>query len=115
MDSREMTRIAVDALEDKKALDITVIDISSISVMADYFVIASATSANQTEALTDNVAEKLGRAGAALRQTEGQKTSGWVLMDYGDLIVHIFDRDNRLFYDLERIWKDGKVIDREEL
>jgi len=115
MDSRQMTRIAVEALEDKKAGDITIIDISAISVMADYFVIASASSANQTEALMDSVDEKLVKAGVKGGQTEGVKTSGWVLMDYGDLIVHIFDKENRLFYDLERIWKDGKVIDRQSL
>ncbi len=109
--AEEFARIAAAALEDKKGEDVRVLDISKVSVMADYFVIASGGSPNQVEALVDNVDEKLGRAGARLRQVEGRSTSGWVLMDYGDVIVHIFDKDNRLFYDLERIWQDGRRID----
>ena len=66
-------------------------------------------------ALVDNVEEELHRAGYALKQREGQASGSWVLLDFGDIIVHVFDRENRLFYDLERIWKDGKDISIKEL
>jgi len=115
MTSKEMARVCVEALEDKKGIDITVIDISSVSVMADYFIIASGNSSNQVQALVDNVDEELGKAGVSVKQVEGYRNANWILMDYNDIIVHVFDKENRLFYDLERIWKDGKVIYKEEL
>lgn len=113
--SKEMTKLAVDALEDKKAEDIRIIDISEVTVMADYFIIASGTSSNQLQAMVDNVEEKLGRAGHHVKQVEGYNSANWILMDYGDIIVHVFDKENRLLYDLERIWRDGKSIKKEEL
>ncbi len=97
----EMVEISVKALEDKKAEDIKVIDISQISVLADYFIIASGTNKSQIQALCDAVEEKLGRAGHPLKQMEGYDNANWVLLDFGDIIVHVFDRENRLFYDLE--------------
>ena len=103
-ESRKMAKLAVEALEDKKAEDIKVIDISNVSVIADYFIIAGG-----------NVEEKLGRAGFPARQTEGYETANWVLLDFGDVIVHVFDKENRLLYDLERIWRDGVQIPVEEL
>ncbi len=106
-----MTRLAIEALEDKKAEDICVIDISHVSVLADYFLIASGNNKNQVQAMIDSVEEKLGRAGYAVKHVEGYQTGNWILMDYGDLIVHVFDRQNRLFYDLERIWRDGRSMD----
>lgn len=109
--SAEMTKLAIAAIEDKKGEDICVIDISEVSVLADYFLIASGNNKNQVQALIDNVQEKLGRAGYIARNVEGYQTGNWILMDYGDLIVHVFDRQNRLFYDLERIWRDGKRLD----
>ncbi len=113
--SMEMARLAIGALEDKKAEDIHVIDISEVSVIADYFIIAGGNNRSQIQALCDNVEEKLGRAGSAVRQIEGYDTANWILMDFGDVIIHIFDRENRLLYDLERIWRDGKQIDVDEL
>lgn len=110
-EEKTMVQLAVKAMEDKKAEDIKVIDIHEVSVIADYFVIASGNNQNQVQAIVDNVEETLGRAGFEPKQIEGNRNSSWILMDYGDLIVHIFDQENRLFYDLERIWGDGKVID----
>lgn len=107
--------IAVMALEDKKAEDIRVIDIETVSVIADYFIIATGTNANQIKAMADEVEEKLGRAGFMLKQKEGYEHANWVLLDFGDVIVHIFDKENRFFYDLERIWRDGKVMEPSEL
>ena len=107
--------IAVMALEDKKAEDIRVINIETVSVIADYFIIATGTNANQIKAMADEVEEKLGRAGFMLKQKEGYEHANWVLLDFGDVIVHIFDKENRFFYDLERIWRDGKVMEPSEL
>ena len=113
--SKEMARIAWNALNDKKGEDIKIIDITGISVLADYFIIANGTSDSQVNALVDNVEEELHKAGFSLKQREGQASGSWVLMDFGDIIVHVFDKENRLFYDLERIWKDGRTIGIEEL
>lgn len=113
--SRKMAVLAIAALEDKKAEDIHVIDISEVSVIADYFIIAGGNNRSQILALCDNVEEKLGKAGNAVRQIEGYDTANWILMDFGDVIIHIFDRENRLLYDLERIWRDGKQIELQDL
>ena len=106
-----MAQIACKAIDDKKGQDIKIIDIHNVSVIADYFVIASGTNSNQVQAIVDNVEEQLGRAGFEAKQIEGDRNSSWILMDYGDVIVHVFDEENRLFYDLERIWRDGKVLE----
>ncbi len=111
MNSKETAKLAIAALEDKKAEDIKVIDISEVSVIADYFIIANGTNRSQIQALSDNVEEKLGKAGVPLRQIEGYDTANWVHLDFHDVIIHIFDKENRLFYDLERIWRDGKLIE----
>ncbi len=113
--AKEMARMAIQALEDKKAEDIRVIDISEVSVIADYFIIASGSNRNQVQTLCDNVQETLGRAGYPERQTEGYQTANWILLDFGDLIVHIFDRENRRLYDLERIWRDGRQMEIQDL
>ena len=113
--AKEMARLAYKALEDKKAEDIRVINIEKVSVLADYFLIASGMNKNQVQAMADNVDEILHKAGYPSKQMEGYQTANWILMDYGDIIVHVFDRENRLFYDLERIWRDGESISLEEL
>lgn len=113
--SKEMAKIAYNALSDKKGEDIKIIDITGISVLADYFLIANGNSDSQVNALVDNVEEELHKAGYPLRQREGQASGSWVLLDFGDIIVHVFDKENRLFYDLERIWKDGKDVTIDEL
>ena len=113
--SLNMAKLAIEALEDKKAEDIKIIDISEVSVLADYFIIAGGNNHNQIQALCNNVEEKLGRAGYSIKQIEGYDTANWILMDFSDVIIHIFDKENRLLYDLERIWRDGKLIEKEEL
>lgn len=112
---KEMAGLAIKALEDKKAEDIRVIDISGVSVLADYFIIANGSNRNQIQALSDAVEESLGRAGYPVKQIEGYDNANWVLLDFGDIILHIFDNENRLFYDLERIWRDGKSIEPETI
>ena len=108
--SKKMAQLAFDALEDKKAEDIKVLNIGEITVLADYFIIAGGTNRNQVQAMADNVEEMLGKAGCECKQIEGYQSANWILMDYKDIIVHIFCREDRLFYDLERIWRDGKTF-----
>lgn len=113
-ESKKMALLAVEALEDKKAEDITIIDISRVSVLADYFIIADV-NRNQVQAMADSAEEALGRAGYDAKQIEGYQSANWILMDYKDIIVHVFSKEDRAFYDLERIWRDGKQITKEDL
>ena len=113
--SKEMARIAWQALTDKKGEDTKTIDTTGVSLLADHFTIASGNSESQISALVDNVEEGLHKAGYHLKQREGRSGASWILLDFGDIIVHVFDKENRLFYDLERIWKDGKDIAPEQL
>lgn len=113
--SKLMAKIAYQALDEKKGEDIKVIDISNVSVLADYFIIANGSNANQVNALVDNVEEELGKQGFDAKQREGYGLGNWVLLDFGEIIVHVFDKESRLFYDLERIWRDGKVIGKDQL
>lgn len=113
--SAELVRIAYDALDEKLGQDIEILKIDEISVIADYLLIASGNNQNQINAMTDLVEEKLAEAGYTSKRIEGNKNSTWVLMDYGDVIIHVFSKEDRLFYDLERIWRDGKKVSREEL
>ena len=113
--AKEMVKTAVAALQDKKGEDIRVIDISGVTVIADYFIIASGSNPNQVQALVDNVEEQMYKAGYDDPRVEGYNTASWVLLDYNDVIVHVFSQDDRLLYDLERIWRDGKEIDVDSL
>ena len=113
--AKKMAKIAVKALEDKKAEDVKIIDIGGVSTIADYFIIANGNNQNQLQAMRDAVEEDLYKAGYPVKQIEGNSNSSWMLMDYNDIIVHVFSKEDRLFYDLERIWKDGKEISVEEL
>lgn len=115
MNSKEMAKVICNALEDKKAEDIKVINIEEVTVLADYFIIASGANRNQVQAMSDNIEEFLGKAGVTPKQIEGYQNANWILLDYGDVVVHVFDSENRLFYDLERIWRDGKSVRVEDL
>ena len=107
MESRELAKQICEALADKKGEDIKILNISEVTVLADYFIIASGSNRNQVQAI--------GKLGHEPKQIEGYQSGNWILMDYQDVIVHIFDNENRLFYDLERIWRDGKSLTVEEL
>lgn len=115
MNSKEIACIACEAMEDKKAQDIKIINIEKVSSLADYFIVASGMNRNQVQAMADNVNETLGKVGVEPKQLEGYQNANWILMDYRDVVIHIFDEENRLFYDLERIWRDGEIVEREEL
>ena len=110
-DSKDMLKVIIDALQDKKAEDIRVIDISNVSVIADYFVIASGSNTNQIQAMVDNVEEEMFKAGFDDPKVEGYNTASWILLDYKDVIVHVFSEDDRALYNIERIWRDGKEVD----
>lgn len=106
-----MMKNTVEALEDKKGEDIKVIDISQVSPLSDYFILATGTNRSQIQAMADAVEEKMHKAGFHLKQVEGYEEANWILMDFIDVVVHIFDRESRNFYNLERIWKDGKLLE----
>lgn len=116
MTSKELAKIAYNALDDKKGINISVIDISKISTLADYFIIAGGNNENQVKALADNVEEVLYKSGEVTpKHIEGYDNANWILMDFNDIIIHIFNEEDRLFYDLERIWRDGKQVNIREL
>lgn len=108
-------KAAYKALDDKLAVDIKVLEIGKLSPMADYFIIASGNNANQLKAMADTVEEALYKAGYKLSHSEGMQTKSWLLLDFGEVIVHLFTKEQREFYNLERIWADAKEISAEEL
>lgn len=107
----EIVSIAVKALEDKKAKDVKVLHITEQTVLADYFVICSGSSAPHIKALVDEVDKQLSEAGEPPVRREGMRSDVWVLMDFGCVVVHVFTDEARKFYDLERLWGDSKVVD----
>ncbi len=98
-------------LSDKKGLDIKVIEISDVSVIADYMVIATGNSSTHVKALADEVEEQLDEMGVSVSHIEGYRSNSWILLDYIDIIVHVFSNEAREYYDLERLWEDGKDVD----
>ena len=115
MTSQELAKKAYEYIDEKKGIDIKIIDISKISVLADYFIIAGGSNMKQIQSIADNIEEKLGKQGIAPKSVEGYQGSNWILMDYRDVIIHIFNQEDRLFYDLEIIWMDGNVIEAADL
>ena len=115
MDSKTMARLACEALDDKKGQNIHVINIEGVSVIADYFIIANGENRPQVQAMADSVQEKLGRQGIEPRNVEGYSGGNWILLDYNDIVVHVFSAEDRRFFDLERIWRDGKDMDWKSL
>ena len=114
-ESKALAKIVIEALEDKKAENITVYDISSVSALGDYFIIANGTNKSQIQALADNVDEKINEIGMHAKQIEGYDKANWILLDYRDVIVHIFDPENRDYYSLERLWRDAEEISIDEI
>ncbi|MGH9903891.1 MAG: ribosome silencing factor, partial [Pyrinomonadaceae bacterium] len=108
LDERLLT--ALHAAGDKKALDLVVLDLRAVASFTDYFLIASGTNARQVQAVADEVAERLKKQGIRSARVEGYKAAEWVLLDYGDFIVHVFEEKARRFYDLERLWRDAARV-----
>ena len=110
-DAQKIIETGVKALSDKKAEDIKVIDISEISVIADALVISTGNNKKQIQAMSDETDEKLSKAGYEHYCIEGYDNANWVLIGYEDVIFHLFDSESRNFYDLERLYRDGKMIE----
>jgi ribosome-associated protein len=113
--SLEIVKKAAEILNSKKAEDIKAIEILGISVIGDYFLLASGTSTTQVKALADEVDFKLSELGITPLRTEGAQSATWIILDYGDIIIHIFHKETREFFNLERLWADGKTIGINEL
>ena len=114
MTSYETAIAAVKAIDGKKGLNIQVIRISDISVLADYMVIATGNSSTHVKALADEVEYRIDEAGVSVSHIEGYRSNSWILLDYVDVIVHVFSEEAREFYDLDRLWQDGESIDISE-
>jgi ribosome-associated protein len=108
-------QVAVKAVEDKKGIDVVALDIRSVAAFADCFLICSGDSARQIQAIADEVQQKLAAGGQRPAHVEGYNNAEWILMDYLDLVVHIFSRKARAYYDLERLWRDAEVLDLSQL
>ena len=111
MNSYDQAVMAAKAISSKKGLDIQVIEIGDISVLADYMVIATGTSSTHVKALADEVEYKLDEAGMSVSHIEGYRSNSWILLDYVDVIVNVFSDEAREFYDLDRLWQDGRPVD----
>ena len=113
LDSLELARYIVDTIADQKGENVLLLDIRELSILADYFVIASTTSDRQAKAILDDVRAKVKQAfDVRLLHIEGEPATGWVLIDYGDVVVHLFSQEMREYYDLEGLWKAGRAIVR---
>ena len=108
---KEMAELAVRALDGKKARDIRLLETREVTVLADYFLICTANSTTHIKTLSDEVSKALEEQGERTLRTEGYRNGGWVLVDFGCLVVHIFTEDVRKFYNLERLWADAPVVD----
>ncbi|MEG0614486.1 MAG: ribosome silencing factor [Oscillospiraceae bacterium] len=111
MTQQEMIKIIVEALDGKKAEDIQAIEIKDLTIIADYFIIANGTSSTQTKALADEVEFQLSEKGIKPTRVQGYAGANWVILDYSDIVVHVFNKETRDFYSLERLWSDGKQLD----
>lgn len=110
MKSAELVEKMVEILKEKKAMDIDVMDVSNLTILADYFIICSGTSIIHIKALADELGSKLREAGISYHHAEGYESARWILMDYGNVVIHIFHEEERKFYSLERLWSDGMIM-----
>ncbi|MDF7627394.1 ribosome silencing factor [Leuconostocaceae bacterium ESL0723] len=115
LSAKDTLDVAVKAIDSKKANQIDALDMTSVSLVADYFVIADAASGRQVQAIVREVKDQIEAAGGQVRAIEGMDAAQWVLMDLGDVIVHIFDTEHRDFYHIERLWYDAEPVDLSDL
>ncbi|ANS75203.1 ribosomal silencing factor RsfS [Paenibacillus yonginensis] len=107
----QLLNLAVTAADDKKAMNIVALDLKGISLISDYFVICHGNSDTQVQAIATEIRKQVNEAGGTVKGIEGLDSARWVLMDLGDVIVHIFHRDEREYYNIERLWSDAKVVE----
>ncbi|KRM74360.1 ribosome silencing factor [Secundilactobacillus collinoides] len=111
MDSKQILEVAVKAANDKRAEDILALDMEKVSLITDYFLIMDATSNRQVQAITDSVHDAADKAGINVKRIEGREAGRWVLIDLGDVMVHIFQKEERGHYNLEKLWSDAPTVD----
>lgn len=114
MEAFEILKIAANALNLKKARELNAVKVGDLTVLAEYFLMCTATSSTHVRALADEVEEKLSEAGVTPHHIEG-KTTGWIVLDYGSVIINVFSRDQREFYDLDKMWSDGEQVNLDEI
>jgi ribosome-associated protein len=111
LENQQLLKYIVNAADDKKAQDLTILDLREVSSVTDYFVICTGNSSTQTKAISDNIEEKLEKEhNLRLLRREGYRQGGWILLDYGSVVVHIFKPEERQFYNIERLWGDAQVL-----
>lgn len=108
----KLMSVVVDAAEDKKAANVIALNLNGISLIADYFVICHGNSETQVQAIASEIKKRADDLGVAVRGIEGMNTARWVLIDLGDVVAHVFHRDDREYYNIERLWSDAKVVER---
>lgn len=113
MESKELVDNIVEFIQSKKGYDISILDLKNLSAMADYFVICSADATTQVKAIADEIDKKLRKDGLKCYNKEGYNSLNWVLLDYFDVVVHIFKSDSRKFYNLEKLWGDAELTEIE--
>lgn len=113
--SKELLIKAAKVLSGRKAEDISAIDIGGVSILADYFLIASGGSSTQVKSLAEELEFKLSQEGIEPLRVEGSQSGTWIIVDYGQIVVHVFHRETREFYNLERLWADGKTMELSEI
>jgi ribosome-associated protein len=110
VDSQEILKIAVQAADEKRAEEITALDVREVSLLADYFVVLQAASKRQMDAILDNILEKEELAGVTAKHVEGKNSGKWILIDLGDVVVNVFNPEERAYYNLEKLWSDAKDV-----
>lgn len=110
MTELEIAQLAAKAAEDKKGNNVVILDLKGLSIIADYFVVCHGNSETQVQAIVDNIKDSTEEVGLTVRGREGYDEARWVLIDLGDVVVHVFHRDEREFYNIERLWKDAPVV-----
>jgi ribosome-associated protein len=115
MDSKELAILAAQAMNRRKGSKIAVLKLEDLSTLTDYFVVATGNSRTQTQAMADSVEEELEKAGVRLNRIEGMQEGRWILLDYNQIIIHIFQEDERSFYNLERLWADAPALPQNEV
>lgn len=115
MDIKKIAEKANEILEDKKARDIEIIEISHVSTLADYFIICSGTSTIHNKTIADELDDKMAEVGYNLLHREGYESARWILLDFGEVVIHIFHEEDRSFYNLERLWADGRFLTPDDI